>query len=105
MVEQIFARRQNKKRATRLSYAKTAGAFAANYSRLFKPGDLVLDPFCGCGTTAVAANELKRKWAGIDISAFPVELIRARLHDIRKQIYVEGLPRDMKGAPSRTKTV
>ena len=63
-----------------------------------KPGDLVLDPFCGCGTTAVAANELKRKWAGIDISAFPVELIRARLHDIRKQIYVEGLPRDMKGA-------
>ena len=61
-------------------------------------GDLVLDPFCGCGTTVVAANELKRKWIGIDISAFPVELIRARLHDIRKQIHVEGIPRDMKGA-------
>jgi adenine specific DNA methylase Mod len=30
------------------------------------PGDLVLDPFCGCGTTLVAAQELKRKWVGID---------------------------------------
>ncbi|MGI9297918.1 MAG: DNA-methyltransferase [Gammaproteobacteria bacterium] len=62
-------------------------------------GDLVLDPFCGCGTTVVAANGLNRKWAGIDISAFPVELIsRARLHDIRGQIHVEGIPHDMKGA-------
>ena len=61
-------------------------------------GDLVLDPFCGCGTTAVAAHGLKRRWCGIDISAFPVELILSRLHDIRGQIYVDGIPRDMKGA-------
>ena len=61
-------------------------------------GDLVLDPFCGCGTTVVAANELKRKWAGIDISVFPVDLIGARLHDIRGQIHAEGIPRDMDGA-------
>ena len=61
-------------------------------------GDLVLDPFCGCGTTAVAAHQLKRRWCGIDISAFPVELILSRLHDIRGQIYVDGIPRDMKGA-------
>ena len=61
-------------------------------------GDLILDPFCGCGTTVVAAQRLGRRWCGIDISAFPVELIRARLHDIRGQIYVSGMPRDMEGA-------
>ena len=61
-------------------------------------GDLILDPFCGCGTTVVAAQKLGRRWCGIDISAFPVELIRARLHDIRGKIYVDGIPRDMKGA-------
>src|SRR5204863_3820542 len=31
-------------------------------------GDIVLDPFCGCGTTLVAAQKLNRKWLGIDIS-------------------------------------
>ncbi|MGI9296960.1 MAG: DNA-methyltransferase [Gammaproteobacteria bacterium] len=61
-------------------------------------GDLVLDPFCGCGTTVVAANELGRKWTGIDISVFPVDLICTRLHDIRKRIHVVGMPRDMDGA-------
>ena len=34
-------------------------------------GDLVLDPFCGCGTAIDAANRLGRRWAGIDISSFP----------------------------------
>ena len=35
-----------------------------------KPGDIVLDPFCGCGTTVHAAEGLGRQWIGIDISAF-----------------------------------
>ena len=39
-------------------------------------GDLVLDPFCGCGTTVDAANRLKRRWCGIDISAFAVDLVK-----------------------------
>ena len=33
-----------------------------------KPNDLVLDPFCGCGTTCVVAEKLGRQWIGIDIS-------------------------------------
>ena len=43
------------------------------------PGDVVLDPFCGCGTTIVAAEELKRQWIGIDISHFAVGLMQKRV--------------------------
>ena len=32
------------------------------------PGDIVVDPFCGCGTALVAAHNLGRKWVGIDIT-------------------------------------
>ena len=44
-----------------------------------KKGDIVLDPFCGCGTAAEAAEILGRRWAGIDISPFSVGLVRNRL--------------------------
>ncbi len=42
-------------------------------------GDVVLDPFCGCGTTAHAAESLGRRWIGIDISPFSTELVRERI--------------------------
>ena len=42
-------------------------------------GDLVLDPFCGCGTTLVAAQQLDRQWIGIDTSAEAVEMTAERL--------------------------
>ncbi|MDE0095942.1 MAG: site-specific DNA-methyltransferase, partial [Gammaproteobacteria bacterium] len=45
------------------------------------PGDIVLDPFCGCGTTVHAAETLNRRWIGIDISRFSVGLIRNRIID------------------------
>ncbi|OFV93902.1 MAG: hypothetical protein A3H28_05755 [Acidobacteria bacterium RIFCSPLOWO2_02_FULL_61_28] len=44
-----------------------------------KKGDLVLDPFCGCGTTVEAAQQLGRKWIGIDITHIAITLIRHRL--------------------------
>lgn len=44
-------------------------------------GDIVLDPFCGCGTTIAAAQKLKRRWIGIDITALAITLIRQRLQD------------------------
>lgn len=44
-----------------------------------KKGDVVLDPFCGCGTTVEAAQELDRKWIGIDITQLAVSLIKHRL--------------------------
>lgn len=43
------------------------------------PGDVVLDPFCGCGTTIDAAQELDRRWIGIDITHLAIGLIKHRL--------------------------
>ncbi len=43
------------------------------------PGDLILDPFCGCGTTLVTAERLARRWAGVDISPTAIEIMRRRL--------------------------
>ncbi len=45
------------------------------------PGDIVFDPFCGCATTLVAAHDLTRNWAGIDISAKAAELVVERIAD------------------------
>ena len=43
--------------------------------------DVVLDPFCGCGTTIAVAQRLKRHWIGIDITHLAITLIKHRLHD------------------------
>ena len=43
------------------------------------PGDIVLDPFCGCGTTIHAAESLGRQWIGVDISRFSIGLINERI--------------------------
>ena len=44
------------------------------------PGDMVLDPFCGCATTCIAAEGLDRQWIGIDLSSKAETLIKQRLH-------------------------
>jgi adenine specific DNA methylase Mod len=44
-------------------------------------GDIVLDPFCGCGTTVNVAERLHRRWIGIDITHLAISLIKTRLHD------------------------
>ena len=46
-----------------------------------KLGDVVLDPFCGCGTTIDAAQEMDRRWIGIDITHLAIGLIKHRLAD------------------------
>jgi DNA modification methylase len=45
------------------------------------PGDVVLDPFCGCGTAIAAAQKLGRQWIGIDITHLAISLMRTRLRD------------------------
>ncbi len=45
-------------------------------------GDIILDPFCGCGTSIVVAEDMKRKWIGIDITYLATSLIKHRLKDL-----------------------
>ncbi len=66
------------------------------------PGDLVLDPFCGCGTAVHAAQKLGRGWIGIDITHLAIGLIRRRMEDafpeLKGKIEVIGEPVDLPGA-------
>jgi len=64
------------------------------------PGDLVLDPFCGCGTAVHAAQKLGRNWIGIDITHLAISLIEKRLKDAFPAITFEvfGTPKDFDGA-------
>jgi len=48
------------------------------------PGDVILDPFCGCGTAVHAAQKLGRIWVGIDITPLATTLIKSRLYDAFK---------------------
>ena len=64
--------------------------------------DVVLDPFCGCGTAIAAAERLNRRWIGIDITHLAVTLIRHRLRDTFKEdlepYEVLGQPQDVASA-------
>ncbi|MCJ1699939.1 restriction endonuclease [Rathayibacter festucae] len=67
------------------------------------PGDVVLDPFCGCGTTVDAAQQLERSWIGIDITYIAVDLIEKRLLNtygpsITSEYVVSGIPHDKQAA-------
>ena len=67
------------------------------------PGDVVLDPFCGCGTTIAAAQKLDRRWIGIDITHLSIALMKYRLKDafglVEKRDYdVKGEPEDLLSA-------
>jgi site-specific DNA-methyltransferase (adenine-specific) len=64
------------------------------------PGDVILDPFCGCGTTVHAAEKLGRQWIGIDITHLSISLIEKRLKDAFPGIAftVHGAPKDLEGA-------
>lgn len=57
------------------------------------PMDIVLDPFCGCGTTIVTAFRLKRRWVGMDISPTACNLMVQRLRKLHAPYKVVGLPR------------
>jgi site-specific DNA-methyltransferase (adenine-specific) len=71
-------------------------------------GDLVLDPFCGCGTTIMASQKLKRRWIGIDITHLAISLIRARLRDVHvlagKDYKIVGEPVDFESARELAET-
>ena len=71
-----------------------------------KEGDVVLDAYCGCGTTVAVAQRLGRQWIGIDITYQSISLILKRLADkyvadwpaIEANILLDGVPRDLASA-------
>ena len=67
------------------------------------PGDIVLDPFCGCGTTLDAAIRNQRRWIGVDITYIAVDLIRNRLRlahgvTVDSSYEIRGVPADLAAA-------
>ena len=64
------------------------------------PGDVVLDPFCGCGTAVHAAEKLNRQWIGMDITHLAISLIEKRMKDafLGIEFAVEGRPQDLDAA-------
>ena len=70
-------------------------------------GDVVLDPFCGCATTLIAAETLSRQWAGIDLSEKAVDLVKQRLTALPASLRAErqdvaGLVTARTDIPQRT---
>lgn len=65
-----------------------------------KEGDVILDPFCGCGTAVHAAHNLKRQWIGIDITPVAINTIEDRLGRAFPglTVAVDGKPKDLAGA-------
>ena len=65
-------------------------------------GDVVLDPFCGCGTPIAVAEKLKRRWIGIDITYLAINLVQRRLcdhfHEELSPYEIVGAPTDVQGA-------
>jgi len=71
-------------------------------------GDLILDPFCGCGTAVAAAQKLNRHWAGIDVTHLSISLMKYRLNDMfqleeKKDYQVVGEPEDVQSAKQLAK--
>ncbi len=72
-----------------------------------KEGDVVLDPFCGCGTTIAVAQRLDRHWIGIDVTHLAIGLIKSRLHDMygdSASFKVVGEPTTVDGAEALAAT-
>lgn len=68
-----------------------------------KEGDVVLDAYCGCGTTVAVAQRLNRQWIGIDITYQSISLILKRLEEtfgsgILNQVELSGIPKNMESA-------
>ena len=98
----IMSFQQNSTSVERLGYPTQKPRLL--YERMIKAssneGDIVLDPFCGCGTTIDAAHTLNRQWMGIDITILALDPMRQRLkdrHGLEPSIdyQIEGYPTNM----------
>ncbi len=94
----------NSQAAERLGYPtqKPEALLERIISASSNEGDVVLDPFCGCGTAVAVAERLKRKWIGIDVTHLAISLMRSRLRDSfgdeLSEYEVVGSPADAESA-------
>jgi hypothetical protein len=88
----------NSQAAERLGYPtqKPEALLERIISTSSNEGDVVLDPFCGCGTAIIVANKLKRNWIGIDITHLAITLIKHRLKDT----FGKNVQYDVRGEPT-----
>ena len=68
------------------------------------PGDLVVDPFCGCGSALIAAQNLRRRWVGVDISHKACLIVKKRMSSVKAKARVIDLRKIAGTAPSLSKS-
>ncbi|OWV85964.1 site-specific DNA-methyltransferase [Rhizobium leguminosarum bv. trifolii] len=94
--------RLNQKAAERLGYPtqKPLALLDRVIRASSNSGDVVLDPFCGCGTTVAAAQAAGRQWIGIDVAYHAIKVIEGRLESMPGAVKYDlgGIPRDFEAA-------
>ena len=95
----------NSQAEERLGYPtqKPVGLLERIINASSKPGDVVFDPFCGCGTTIYASEKTGRKWIGCDIAILSIKLVREVLAERYRLVEgvhyeVDGIPTSVEGA-------
>ena len=98
-----FATRMTAKERTGYPTQKPLALYKRIIAASSNPGDIVLDPFAGCATTCVAAEQLGRQWIGVDIEedAGPVILDRLR-NEVKESMAWDKIVRLLTDAPERT---
>ena len=111
-IRQLYAYHWKKRKEEEMGYPtqKPLALYERIISASSNPGDMVLDPFCGCATTPVAAERLGRQWVGMDLWDGAYEIVRRRMEDNRQLlanpnapiIYTEDAPERDDGGEDAT---
>jgi site-specific DNA-methyltransferase (adenine-specific) len=101
----IYINALNREDRERLGYPtqKTEALLERIIKASSNKNDVILDAYCGCGTTVTVAQKLERQWIGIDITYQSISLILKRLEDsfdqgVLEQIKLRGIPKDIESA-------